>query len=346
VPNPPPWPDRPDSAEDWDLFWMVRALPPDPFPDESYDYGADPRFGPPGTRWVFTIESLINRQTLPGTSQGAKLAIDRLIKKLGTKLPPAGSTSWATPLALAGPAEPVEMELGTMMRWIRTAITGTLGADEQVVHVLNWRHSTEENAPVDNATLLAVGGKVRDAWAAFLGTSLPPNSQTIVRGLPNTLTYRDVRTSVIEQDAPGAKPRWPGQTQYVPFGAGGLQGQETGPSLPYEVAMGISLNTNFRGTSRFRGRLYFGPLSLVSLGLAGQFDKNYADRVGAAFGTSVIQGVAAATDYECHIISQKYSTSAAVTGVRMGVTPDSQRRRRRSRPEGYTQVWGTPVGGA
>ena len=126
MPDPPAWPTRPASARDFDLFWLVPSLPPDPFPDESYDYGSDERFGPPGTRWVFSLESLWNRQTAPGVSQISKAAIERLFRKLALKLPPAGSTSWATPYPIAPPATAVEMELGNMQRWIRTSINGLI----------------------------------------------------------------------------------------------------------------------------------------------------------------------------------------------------------------------------
>jgi hypothetical protein len=342
--SPPPWPQPHPRAEDFDLFWLVRQLPPDPFPDPDYDYAADNRFGPPGTRWVFSIESLVNRRTAPGASQGAKAAIERLIKKAAIKLPPAGSTSWATPLPLAGPAQAVELRVGEMQKWIRTAINGQVGTDEQVVHVLNWRHKTVEDFPIDNAGLKAFGDIVRDKWVAFLNKPLPPNSISYLRDMPGQLRYTDVRTSLLVQDAPAAKPTWPLQTQFSSFTTANV-GQSTANPLPYEVALGISLNTNWRGTSRFRGRLYLGPLSVAVMGTDGQFGA-YVNGVAAAFGTEVMAGVKAASDFECHIISQKYATSAAVTGVRVGHTPDSQRRRRRGRAESYNQVWGTAVGAA
>ena len=344
MPDPPAWPTRPASARDFDLFWLVPSLPPDPFPDESYDYGSDERFGPPGTRWVFSLESLWNRQTAPGVSQISKAAIERLFRKLALKLPPAGSTSWATPYPIAPPATAVEMELGNMQRWIRTSINGLIGTDEQVVHVLNWRHKTIENAEVDNATLQTLANSVRDHFTAFLGQKIGGNGFPYIRDMPSTLTYTDVRASVLTQDAPGAKPVWGPQTQYALFAS--QTGQGTSGLMPYEVALGLSLNTNFRGTSRFRGRLYLGPLTTVVMGPAGQFNPAYVNIVGTNFGTNVLGGVQADTSYEPHIISQKYGTSAKVTGIRVGQTPDSQRRRRRSRPEQYAQVWGTAVGAA
>lgn len=334
--SPPPWPNRPGYAQDFDLFWLCRRLPPQPFPDEDYNYGADSRFGPAGTRWVFSIESLIDRKNVVGTSAGTKLAIEKLIKKFGIKVPPLGSTSWATPPEWAPPATAVEQELLMPMDWVRTQVVGRLSTDEEVVHVLNWRHSTQENAPIDNAGLKAFSDVVRDKWVAFF--------TPIADRFAGDLAYTEVRTSLIRQAAAGEKPSWPLSTQVSPFT--GLVGTSPNPALPFEVALGISLNTNFRGTSRFRGRTYLGPLNVSVMAANGNYNRGTASQIGTAFGTFVVDAVQVATDHELHIVSQKYNTSAKVTGVRTGVVPDSQRRRRKDRVEGYVQNWGTAVGGA
>lgn len=341
LPDPPPWPGHPDEAEPLGPIWHVTELPPLPYPADDYDYGNDPRFGPPQTLWTFKWDDLADRETAPGASDATRAAVRRLLRKWKARLPDFGTTQWVTPFGVAAPATPVEVELYMPMDWIRTAVSGTIGTDEQFVHVLNWRHSTQENAPIDAATLKLVGDKVRDGFVAFLGAS--GNVQGINTVFPTTVTYREVRTSHLHQEAPAGKPDWVGSTQVSPFTTGNV-GTGTEQSLPYEVAMGVSLNTNFRGTSRFRGRLYLGPLTVKCMGTLGQFQATVVDGIGAAFGTAVIAGVETATDYELHVVSQKYGTSAKVTGVRMGETPDSQRRRRRNRPESYAQVWGTPVG--
>jgi hypothetical protein len=336
LPSPPPWPDRPESAQNFSTFWLVRRLPPQPFPQEGYDYAADDRFGPSGTLWVFTIEALIDRQNVLGTSAATKLAIEKLIKKLGVKLPPLGSTSWTVPIATGGPAAEQEVVPNMPMDWIRTQVVAQLNVDEEIVHVLNWRHSTQENAPLDNATVKLVGNAVRDAWAAWF-TPLKDRFHT-------DLTYLEVRSAALHQDAPATKPTWPLATQVSPF-TQPMKGTSPNVALPYEVAMALSLNTNFRGTSRFRGRLYLGALPTTFMSSNGNFDRGTCSQLGQTFGQFVLGGVETATDYECHIISQKYATSAKVTGVRTGVVPDSQRRRRKDRVEGYVQNWGTPVGG-
>lgn len=345
MPHPPPWPQPHPHAENFDEFWLVRGLPPLPFPDPEYSYADDNRFGPPGTHWVFSWESLVNRQTEPGVAQGTKLAIERIIRKLAIKLPPAGSTSWAVPLPLAPPAQAVEQEFGMAMTWVRTAINGTVGSVESISHVLQWRHKTIPNAPIDATELKAIADKVRDQWVAFLASPGGGAASTTSQNLSPSVTYREVRASILTQDAPGARPVWGPQTQFSPFTTGNV-GNGPGLELPWEVAMGISLNTNWRGTSRFRGRLYLGPLSAAQMSVGGVFGTAGADKVGLQFGTFVLAAVKAGTNYEAHVISQKYNTSAAITGVRMGKVPDSQRRRRRSQVESYAQVWGTAVGAA
>lgn len=342
MPHPPPWPQPHPHAENFDLFWLVRQLPPDPFPDDQYDYGSDLRFGPPGTHWVFTWESLVNRQTAVGVSQGAKAAIERLIRKAAIKLPPAGSTGWVTPYALAPPATPVPQELLVPMNWIRTAINGNVGTTEQVVHILNWRNKTTENAPVTNADLKTFGDLVRDRWAAFILSQRSGGAQ-LAQYWSQELRYTDVRTALLVQDAPATKPHWPLTTQYSAFGAnvGGTGGPT---SLPYEVAFGVSFNTNWRGTSRFRGRLYLGPLTTNLLAPAGMLDAAVTNEMGLNLGNLVLKNVSDNSPNELHIISQKYNTSSKVEGIRVGHVPDSQRRRRRGQIEGYVQAWGNPVG--
>jgi hypothetical protein len=337
VVKPPAWPERPGNAQDFDLFWLVRGLPPLPFPDPAFPYWEHrAEFGPPGTRWIYPVEALIARESAPGVPQATRAAISRLVSGAGGKLPPAGSAGWVVPGTVPAPGS--DLEVGSMAQvWIRTAVYGTIGAQEEVVHVLNWKHSTQENATLDNAVVKAVGDAVRNRFAAFF---------TAQKALfTPDLTYVEVRSSALTQNGPGDKPEWPLSTQVSPFAAN-LKGTGAQTTLPYEVALGLSLNTNWRGTSRFRGRTYLGPLNSGVMAANGLFAPNLVTPVGASFGTEVVAGVAADTEYELHVISQKYGTSAAITGVRVGVVPDSQRRRRRDQVENYAQAWGTPVGGA
>jgi hypothetical protein len=265
---------------------------------------------------------------------------EKLLTELFSKLVPvpspqgSGGYTWTVPEQPAPPPTP-EGEPAMPMQWIRCQIVGAIGTDEEVVHVVNLRHSTIENNPITNADLKTLSNTVRDKFALwFTGKQA---------SFPVQLKYLEVRTSVLVQDAPATKPAWPQPTQVSPFAAT-VAGTNSSAPLPYEVALGLSLNTNFRGTSRFRGRTYLGPLPVGLMGSDGQFVATMVESMGATFGTDFLGGIESATDYEAHVISQKFNTSAKITGIRVGKTPDSQRRRRRDRPELYTQVWGTPVG--
>lgn len=222
------------------------------------------------------------------------------------------------------------------MLWIRTAIVGRIGNDEEFVHTLQWRHSTTENAPAGAAEAKTVGDAVRDGIAGWFGANRSK--------FPSEVSYTEVRSSVLSQVEPNTKPEWPLSTQVSPFAATGMNGSGGGVSLPYEVSCALSLNTNWRGSSRFRGRLYLPPMIVGVMTSGGQFDSMQVEPIASGFGTAVLAGVEAATDYEAHVISQKFGTSAKITGVRVGKVPDSQRRRRRDRPEAYFQAWGNPVG--
>jgi hypothetical protein len=330
-------PDRCHWSDVWGS-WQCSGAPPAPWPQEPPAGYSHALFGPPGTQW-FMWEDEYN-EAIGNASEGV---LRWMLRKLRPWTSPqgAGGYIWTAPDPLAEPADPVE-DPPMPMTWIRTAINATIGTDEQVVHVLNWRHSTQENAPVDAATLKTVGDAVRDAWTDMWDEAV--GGTGVFSGkFPTSLVYREVRSSLLVQEAPAAKPNWPLPTAVSPFG-NGMAGTGVATPLPYEVACGVSFNTNWRGTSRFRGRLYLGPLTVSVMGADGQFNPVQTDGLGTLIGTKVVAAVEAATDYELHIVSQKFGTSAKVTGIRMGETPDSQRRRRRNRPESYQQVWGSPVG--
>lgn len=243
------------------------------------------------------------------------------------------------------------------MDWLQTTIIGSIDADESVAHVLKWRHSTIENAPITLPEVKAFGDVVRDKYRLFFSTQ----AGTFGVNGPSAffspgLVYREVRTALLRQTAPGPwveygagatqiqhpgeKPTWVIPSQVSAFV--NTKGNGTGTALPYEVALGISHNTNFRG-ARFRGRTYLGPLDSAVMAAGGQFSAPVVEGIGVEFG-KFLAAVEAATDYELHIVSQKYCTSAKVIGTRVGKVPDSQRRRRRSKPEAWGQVFGQPVG--
>lgn len=315
--------------------WVVSDAPPPPFPFHEHPIDHE-KYGPPGTIWIFDVSDLLAEQIdIPGFA--GVLAFNQAIKRWGVTVGSGPIEGWRVPHE-DRPAEGAFMA----MHWIRTAITGVIGSDEQMVHVLNWRHASQENAAIDAAGLKTFGDLVRTKWEDCMDS--PAGGGGAIRSMmPNIAHYTEVRTSLLVQDAPATKPHWPLPTAISPFGGRGA-GSSASQPLPYEVALGISFNTNWRGTSRFRGRLYWGPLVPEVMGNAGQFNTLKTNSVGTAIGTEFLADIEAASEYELHIVSQKFGTSAKVTGIRVGAVPDSQRRRRRARPEAYVQVWGTPVG--
>lgn len=231
------------------------------------------------------------------------------------------------------------------MRWMRTTIVGNIGTDEQVAHVLQWRTAPAPDVDQDVAAVRLFAEQVRGAWTSFLASETLPNNGPISAIMPTSLRYTEVRAAYLEQTAPGAKPRYLVPTQYATFGPNIGGTSSAGSALPYEVALCMSLNSNERGP-RNRGRTYLGPLHVNLMGAEGNFAADQVFQVGAAFGAKVVGALNANSGCDLHIVSHKYATSIPVQGVRVGIVPDSQRRRRRSRPENYSQAWGTPIGGA
>ena len=305
---------------------------------------------------------------LPGTSSVVKLAIERLFRKLALKLPPAGSTSWTTPFPLAAPATAVDELRLQVPRIIRTQIVQAIGTIEQAVHVLHWAPIGGDAPAMSNAELKGFGDRVRDSWKLFLDDTAPGNpgggasAGSYRQYMAPLATYTEVRTSLVTQAGPGP---WvetgPGATQIQHPGAEQNQEGTTqlsaflgndgkalnlsqNAALPYEVAMNISMNTNFRGP-RFRGRLYLGPLNTTVMGGDGLFNPATVRGIATNLG-EFLDRINAAGDIKCIVYSSKFATWAPVQGTRAGIVPDSQRRRRRGQAENFVQAWGTPIGGA
>jgi hypothetical protein len=362
MPEPPPWPQPHPYALNFDTFWVVNDIPPMPWPEWTPGDWALQKYGPKGTVWRYSWGAYLDR--IYGT--GFSLAANRLISSLreeasAVAIPLGSSQSWLNPGLVASP------DTGRFpMRYIRTQIVQAVGTTEQAVHVLHWA-PIGGDTNLDAAGLKAFGDSVRDSWATFLNTDTPMNpggggSSAIYRAsMAKQAVYTEVRTSAVIQNGPGP---------WVSYGAGAQQDQHPGAravqdgqtvispfdpaqsnstwgfqsSLPYEVALCITLNSNLRG-SRFRGRLYLGPLSSAGLGDNGLFTPSYATGVGHQVGL-FLDRVNAGGVNKAMVISSKFNIATPIQGTRAGVVPDSQRRRRRGLAENYVQAWGTPIGGA
>jgi hypothetical protein len=297
VVSPPPWPERPSFAQDFDEFWLCAYhVPPNPWPDNpptAEEFAA--LYGPPGTIWTYSAQQLLNRLTVTGAGQAATSLANRLLSRLkGLQLPP--------------------------------------------FHTLSWRN--EGFAALYNEE--------------FLTTALPGGLPAVQNYLSGNLVYDEVRCAYLEQTVaginpkgvkdPAKRPNWIVKTQYAPFNQATAKGTGAGSNdLPWEVAMCLSLNTNVRGRS-FRGRSYLGPLSNGVMDPNGLFRAQIANGIGSAFGSVFLNGVNSTAGAQFQVISRTHLTGAPIQGVRVGVVPDSQRGRRRSQLEVFSQVWGQAVG--
>jgi hypothetical protein len=300
-------------------------------------------YGPPGTVWLYDIGRLRDRLTQLGVNATYKAALNYLVRQVEEAgLPPEHTQSWTNPGVL--PALPDLGRYSVMsVKALRTTIHAKLGTEEEVAHVLHWITAPTPGAALDLAAVKAFGDKVRDTWQAFFTGASGEQNTAIAEYFSADLQYDEVRTSYVNIPAAPGKETYDVLTQHSPFTAGACVGRATSQTLPYETALAVSLGTNFRDR-RARGRTYMGGLGANMLATHGKFDVARAGHVGEKFGSAFVNVMNSTSIADLHIVSRKYATTAPVQGIRIGVVPDSQRRRRRSQVEGYTLVWGQAVG--
>lgn len=233
------------------------------------------------------------------------------------------------------------------MRWILATIVGKVGTDESVSHTLKFRTSPTPDVDQSPEQLLTFGAQVRDAWGNFINAVVPPGLQ-LNQMFPSQLSYTEVRVAYLESTAPGSKgadgkfhypkPTYLVPTQYVPW-ATPVAGRGASGPLPYEVACAMSLVTGVRGP-RARGRVYLGPFDKGMMGTDGNFSAQNVDALATGF-RDFVHTLNTTTGNRLHVVSRMSNNSLGVNGVRVGLVPDSQRRRRRSRPELYGDVKAT-----
>jgi hypothetical protein len=360
--SPPTWPQPHPYALDFDEFWVVNSLPPLPWPEWTPGDWDLQKYGPAGTVWRFSWGSYLDRIYGTGFSAGSSALIRSLREEASAVSIPLGSSqSWRNPGLTPDPS------IGRLepLRFIRTQIVQAVGNIEQAVHVLHWAPLSGD-ANLSGVGLKAFGDQVRDSWVTFLNKPMAiytggGNINPWRRAMAPLARYTEVRTSAVIQNGPGpwveygagatqiqhpgARAIQDGQTALSPFDPNDASSLPSGPTtLPYEVAMCVSLNTNFRGP-RFRGRLYLGPMGAVVMGGDGYFVgatvHDTAQAVGEFIDRVNLQGVNKAV-----VLSSKFATWAPIQGTSGGLVPDSQRRRRRGQTENPILGWGTPIGGA
>lgn len=301
-------------------------------------------FGPPGTAWgPFSADRVLDR-VAPGGGSSWPDRLVKLLRKIGFRWV-NGSGHWVVPFTV--------QPSGELMRWARVTVHGKIGTVEEVAHTFTLRTQPTPDAEVDAAAIKTLANRLRDQWVTFLATPGAGGGPAISTYLSTELVYDEVRVAYLEQLAPGARqpdgrvilprPAYIIPTQYAAFAAGTVKGSGS-PSLPYEVAMAVTLNTNQRGASA-RGRVYLGPFSNGIMNSAGGlFDRTRATQFGSALGTNFIDAINGTGGWQFQVVSRTHLGASPIQGTRVGVVPDSQRRRRRSQPEVSVQTWGQGIG--
>lgn len=318
--------------------WSVPEPPPGPFPFISGPYPRA-RYGPPGTAYVFSeADMFANLVDVPEAA--FNWAVKQALRKLGATFGEGSLIFWRVP------PEGSIYEGGPMtFRWLRTTIVGTIGTTEGVSHVLNWRPATNPDQDMSDAQVQTFGDAVRDAWVNFFSG----NTNIITNSLfSKNLVYTEVRTAYMEQGAPASFTTHQGKrgpvkdfhypratylvpTKYSAIAPGAAAGQSNNADLPWEVACCLSLTTGQRGP-RNRGRLYLGPLAQNAMATNGMFGTGIEALV-PNFRSLFANPLNASSGQKLMIVSRTYATALPVTGVTVGHTPDSQRRRRKKQPE-------------
>jgi hypothetical protein len=179
----------------------------------------------------------------------------------------------------------------------------------------------------------------------------------------SNLIYDEVRASVISYDTPTNDPKEghativPTEVAAIATPCAGTVSASAAVQLPLEVALCLTLGTTGRGRSK-RGRIYFGGLTSYALmGDAGHGDglyqTSYVRGLAASYGQYWVDHIHTATDYDMVIASTRahegnkssndWSAPSAlgVSNIKVGVVPDSQRRRRKAQLEAPYMAWGT-----
>lgn len=261
---------------------------------------------------------------------------------------------------LSRPEEPVVPDYPV----VRAVIHAKLGTMEELAHVLHFRLHDGSDVMPDLPALLTFGGQIAAAWQAFFQAQ-SSGSPLVHNRFAQDLHYDEVRMAVVAYKQPATpmprpNPTFLIPTQYVAMPANVQGSGSTGSALPYEVAFCVTHLTSARGRSN-KGRIYFGGLStsvMTQSASGGVFDAGQVGGVALAY-WNFLQALATTSSYDVQVVSARSHvgnagpkhpggegpwapvSSKGVQGVRYGIVPDSQRRRRRSELELYTLAGGT-----
>lgn len=169
-----------------------------------------------------------------------------------------------------------------------------------------------------------------DAVGAIIGT---------YHGAPDTLVNQNavltyVKTNVIGTDG---KYKFSDTHEYVPIGIPG--GGGSNPLYPNQVAIAVSLLTDFTRGPAHRGRFYL-PIPSIVVQSDGKITAADANRIRATTLTMINALPGALVGMNASVMSRKSGAPArrTITNVQVGRVLDTQRRRRNALTESYVGV--------
>lgn len=212
---------------------------------------------------------------------------------------------------------------------IRANIRATVGANEEMVHTLHFRRVNTTTEP--EPTLQEIADKIGNAWLNMLNA--PFASGFIWRSRMSTA----VNYSTVDTYALDAAGKATGQAQYV-FGAN-VNGTNTNPQLPPEVALVASLRTGLPGRSK-RGRLYLGGFTVSDVVVGGTVQGSLRVHLATAladFGSVMKFPIGAGIDrLNWSVLSRTLTQTNRIEEVRVGSLWDVQRRRQNGMIETFS----------
>lgn len=229
----------------------------------------------------------------------------------------------------------------TSMRWIATTFRGLLGTTEQFQFGINWGNPGADPDP-NEAETLAFAELCKAQFAANWIASTPNGQMNAA--FDSSVVFTEVGAVVKTQtdgtasDGSGGNLEQKFDTQWAAWTVGTRPaGIGTGPTLPYEVACAVTLQTDKRGPSG-RGRIYLPPFITSSMVAGGLFEAATTLKCAQAIG-AFLEDVATASGHVPLVVSRRRIQLNEVTSLNVGRVPDSQRRRRRSQDEARALAW-------
>lgn len=281
---------------------------------------------PQGTEddwWIGTVGDLLI--SLPDATQGI---LDRLAVVIARLAGRALVDALSIPLLKRGTA-------GGDMKWIRTTFRGILGGGVEQFQFHLDLGNPGNDPDLSDVTCLAL--------AEQLAATLTAGSGQLFGSFSGEAAFTEVGCVMMEATAATDKnglggnmaQKFPTQWWMWPTGSRPIGTQGT-PSLPYEVATAVSLQTDHRGPSG-RGRIYLPPPAVQAATAGGIFTVDHVTHAlnGAQ---SLIEAITANTSYVPLVVSPRRLILNTITSVNVGRVPDSQRRRRRSQDEARTSA--------